>query len=280
MRRLACLVLVAAVCGCGGDDGGGGSDGPGDALDPVPRQWGAGERLGYALLSHQSKTPTSLTAQACRMDAQLAVASAAGMLPESGSEGSCIVTETTSWVGLADPVPACAGVIQFEFGGSERRLTVCGDAFAPPIDVMCGAVSSADGLRVTSYTEGVDGAMLGSLDALVEKPAVPTIRVPAPQGEGTAVWPEGEGDLRVEWDSQDADGVEVVVGATSGSGPQVRCRTADDGAFDVPAALLAPYRSGTAFVEVAALEQARTDPDGFAFRTTFRVSDAIWLFRR
>ncbi len=279
-RALNLAVLSLALLGaCGGDDDGGGG-GAGDALAPVPRQWAAGEGLGYALISRQTKSPTDLTAEACLVDVQLASASASGGLPESASEGTCIVTDSVSWVGLTDPAPACAGVVTFMYAGTNRRITVCGDSFAAPIEVPCAPVAEAPQLQLTSDLGGVEGAVLGSLAASLAAPGVPTVRVPEPQGEGTALWPEGDGDLALEWASQDADGVEIVIGQTSGTGPEVRCLTADDGSFSVPASLLAPYRGGTTFVEVAALEQQRDTPDGFAFRTTFRVSDAIWLFPR
>lgn len=277
-RATIAWALLVALAACGGEDDGGGDEGPGDALHPVPRDWFAGEQLGYALISHQSKLPTALTMQSCAIDTQLATATEAGALPESAAEDTCIVTDTTSWTALgADPAPACAGVIRFEWGSANRSLTVCGDAFTMPIEVMCGSVADADGVRVTSGPDGIEGDVLASLDALAEAPGVPTIRSPEPQGEGTALWPEGP-DLRVEWDAQGADGVEIVLGQTTGTGPTVRCLTADDGTFTIPATLVAPYRSGRAYVEVAAMNQSRTTPDGFTFRTTFRESDAIWLF--
>ena len=275
------ILLLLAAAACGGDDDGGGGGGGSDAEPWVPRHWSEGEQMGYAVLSHQTKTPTALMAEACALDVQFATALTEGGIEESDSEGSCIVTDTNpGWQSHeATLEPACAGIVTMSFGGTSRRLTLCADTFAPPIALGCDAVSSSIDLSVSSGPAEVDGDVVGSLAATVPRPEVPTITTPEPQGEGTAVWPEGE-DLTVEWESGGAAGVEVVIGQVSGTGPKIRCLTADDGSFTVPGRLVTPYRSGTAFVEVAALTQATPTADGFQTRVTYRVSDAIWLFRR
>jgi len=272
---LAAALLVGA---CGGDDDGG--DGGTDVLDaewPVPRGWSEGRRLGYALASVQTKTPTDLTAERCEIDAQLATAMTGGGLETSDSEGACIVTESVTWSGLApDPEPTCAGIVRIAWAGDSSRVTVCGDDFPAPLSTECGRLGESPDLSVTSGPDELSGDVLGSLDATVVQSSTPTITRPEPQGMGTALWPDGP--LRVEWEAQAASGIEIVVGATSGFGPRVRCLVPDDGSFTVPDRFLEPYRAGMAFVEVAALAQARPSPDGIPFRVTFRRSDAIWLF--
>jgi hypothetical protein len=266
------IVLVA----CGGDDDGMGPGGTLNAVHAVPREWGAGEQLGYVLLEYQAKVPTMLRESACSVEAQFGVAAAPGDLPRTGADGACIVTDTTTWLGLTDPMPACAGVLDFQIGGASQRVTVCGDAFTMPLARDCGTVVGADTFIVDSGPDEVPGDVIGTLAHGVEEPGVPIVRMPEPQGDGTALWPDG--DLVLGWDAQSSDGVEIVVGQMSGTGPKVRCLVPDTGTFTVPSSLLAPYRSGTAFVEVAALSQTVAMHDGFATRITWRESDAIWLF--
>lgn len=272
----ALLLLLAGILGCGGDDDGTPGGGTLTATHPVPREWTAGEQLGYVLLEYQRKVPTMLRDESCSVEAQIGVAMAAGGLPESGGEGACIVTDTATWVGLTDPEPACAGVIDFQIGGDSQRVTVCGDAFTMPLARDCSTVFGADTFIVDSGPDEVPGDVVASLAHGVEEPGVPFVRMPAPQGDGTALWPEGE--LVLGWDPQASDGIEIVIGQSSGSGPKVRCLVPDTGSFTVPASLLAPYRTGTAFVEVAALSQTIAMHDGFTTRITWRESDAIWLF--
>jgi hypothetical protein len=278
MRGCSWLIVVAALlAACGGDDDGNGTPATPDALYPVPRDWSAGEQLAYVLLSYQRKVPTMLRDDACTMEAQFGVAVAAGRLPESGAEGACIVTDTASWLGLTDPTPACAGVIDFRVGDGSQRVTICGAAFTMPLTPDCAGVAGADTFLVESGPDEAMGDVIASLAHGVEEPGVPLIRTPAPQGDGTALWPDGP-DLDLAWDRQSSSGVEIVIGQTSGTGPQIRCLAADTGSFTVPGSLLAPYRSGMAFVEVAALSQNRVSHDGFETRISWRESDAIWLF--
>ena len=276
MKRLSVFLLVG-LAACGGDDDG---TGPGggtlNATHPVPRGWGAGEQLGYVLLTYQRKVPTMLREDACAVEAQFGVAAAAGSLPSSGGEGACIVTDSNDWLGLTDPMPACAGVIDFQVGDGSQRVTVCGDAFTMPLARDCGTVAGADTFIVDSGPDEVPGDVIATLAHGVEEPGVPLITMPAPQGDGTALWPDG--DVVLGWDAQSSDGVEIVIGQMSGTGPKVRCLVPDTGSFTVPASLLTPYRSGTAFVEVAALSQTVAMHDGFTTRITWRESDAIWLF--
>jgi len=273
---VALAVCMWVLCaGCGDDSGPGG---PGaNATDAIPRSWGPAARFGYALLSVQDKSPLDLTAEHCTVDTQMAVASAAGALPDTDSEGPCVVTDTFTLEGLApDPMPACAGVVAMEYGGTTRRITVCGDAFTAPLEVDCTDASLAGDLRVTSGPGEIEGDVIGSLDVTAQASGTPFVQRPEPQGMGSALWPAGSLDLG--WTIAGADGVEIVIGATSGTGPQVRCLVPDTGSFTVPERLVAPYRSASAFVELAALGQARQNANGFDVTVTVRRSDAIWLY--
>ena len=266
------LLLIAA---CGDDDGA--PVLPSDALDAIHRSWEPDMRIGYAVLSRQTKEPVTLGEAVCTVDGQLAVVAAEGGFASSDAEGLCVVTGDTDWLGReAELTPTCAGTLIFDFADTTQRNVVCGDAFTAPVAVDCGQAAEAAALRVVSLPDELDGDVLGALDATVGEPGVPSIRAPAPQGDGTALWPAGE--LVVQWAGSAADAVEITLGQTSGSGPRVRCFAADTGTFTIPDRLLDVYRGGTAFLEVAAIRQQITTADDFELRVSFRESDAIWLF--
>jgi hypothetical protein len=271
---VACLaVLVAAACG----DDDGAPMLPSDADDVIHRSWDADAHIGYAVLSRQKRDPLTLGEAVCTVDGQLAVAAAEGAFASSDAEGLCVVTGDTGWIGReAELTPACAGTLVFEFADTTQRNVVCGDAFTAPVAVDCGQAAEAVSLRVVSLPAELDGDVLGTLDMIVGEPGAPSITAPAPQGDGTALWPAGP--LSVQWTGSAADAVEITLGQTSGGGPLVRCFAADTGSFTFPDRLLEVYRGGTAFVEVAAIRQRSDMPDGVDFRVSFRESDAIWLF--
>jgi hypothetical protein len=275
----ASLLAIVFAAACGGDDAGEpGGRPPAEALDPVPRAWSAGSGLGYALLNVPRKDPVTLAEPTCTVDGQLVNAATDGTLESTDRDGVCMVTRDLDWLGTVDSfTPACAGVLDYELGMG-LRTTVC-DRVTDPLEIDCGAAGGAASFRVSSAPDEIMGDVLGALDLTVMDPGRPVITEPETQGEGTALWPDG-GNLRLAWEGTAADAIEIVIGQTTGTGPLVRCYSADDGVFVVPGRLLDAYRSGTAFVEIAAITQERDVPDGFAFRATFRKSDAIWLFRR
>jgi len=273
-----CIAASLSASGCGDDRGGRGDTGPGIEA-PIPSAWNAGESFGYILFNHETKNPLSLMDGRCGLDAQFAEATAAGSLPFTDTEGACVLTDASDFTGVGpDPAPICAGVVAFAYAGSTQRVTVCPDSFTSPLEIDCGAAAATTDLRATSGPDEIDGDRVGALDIQVAAPEKPTIDTPQSQGEGTALWPEGE--LAVAWTSTNTEAVEIVVGATSGTGSQIRCLVADRGSFTVPARFVDPLRSETAFLEVAALRQVRAESDGIPTRATFRRSDAIWLFPR
>jgi hypothetical protein len=275
---LSPLLLLGA---CGDDDGGPPPVNDPDADWPVVREWGAGAQFGYASVSIRTKLPSDLTMRECLLDAQLATATAGGMLPQTDAEGECIVTSATDFVGLSpDPAPACAGTIRFVRNEENTNYVVCADSdFPNTFDIDCGELTGVDELRVTSADDGVEGDILLSLDLAVSRPDPPTITVPMPQGPGSALWPDGT-DLHIEWVTAEAGAVEIVLGPTVEGGERVRCLTADDGEFDMPARLVQPYRAANAAVEIHTINQIERDVDGFAFRLSYSVSDAIQLVAR
>lgn len=283
MRRLAFLCTALALTGsvgCGDDtrDGGPITGRPAEALSPVFREWGEGERFGYVFLDVQTKDPTSLDAPACTLDAQLATATEFGFLPFSDSEGFCIVTRTETLVGVTpDPAPNCAGFFDVAYGEGQDRVSVCRDIFPSPIGVDCAEAQAPGGMRALSAADEVPGDELASLDISVPLAPLPIIREPESQGDGVTVWPP---ELIVGWDTTGADGVEIVLSRTDRTGDQVRCIVGDTGRFEIPARLTEPYRSGVAALEVATIEQVRETVDDFNMRISTRRSDAIWIFNR
>jgi hypothetical protein len=275
--RLGAL-LVSLSIGCGDDTMPMPMDMP-EASWPTPRQWGAGARFGYATIAIRTKLPSDLMAMDCMLDAQLADATAAGMLAQTDSEGECVVTTASDFIGLGpDPAPACAGSFAFVRASGTTRYTVCADsAFPNPFDLDCAEFTGTDVAQVTSGEDGVEGDVLLSLDLAVSRPNVPVVTTPMPQGPGSALWPP-PGDLLVRWQSADAGAAEIVIGPVSEGGERVRCLTADDGEFAIPARFADRYRSATAAVEVRTINQAEDVFDGYTFRLSYTVSTAIHLF--
>jgi hypothetical protein len=273
------VLLGGPGFGCAGDEEDPMLPGTPSGDYAVPRSWEAGGSLGYAVITLETKDPFSLTDLACYLDAQFATAAAAGALPVSDSEGECIVTDSTSWTPLTgDPVPACAGTVAFLHGDERTRYVVCSDGgFPNPLTLDCAKLTGADAIQITSAPEEIEGDLVGALDLTVGRPGVPQIRTPAPQGMGTALWPAA-GDLVVEWTEAGSDAVEIVLGRATEGGPRVRCLTADDGAFAIPSRLTEVYRTGNASLEIRAIEQVQEDVDGFDFRASYVVNDAIELF--
>jgi hypothetical protein len=277
MTRLFTLLLSIAM-GCGDDTMPPPMDMP-DATWSTPRQWSAGARIGYGTVAIRTKLPSDLMMMDCALDAQLADATAAGMLPQTDAEGECVVTSAADFVGLApDPAPACAGTFTFHRASDRTNYTVCPDTdFPNPFDLVCAELTGTDVVRLTSGPDEVDGDVLSTLDLSVSRPDVPVVTQPMPQGPGSALWP-APGDLVIRWQSVDAGAAEITIGPTTEGGERVRCITADDGEFAIPARLADRYRSATAAVEVRTINQAEEEFDGYTFRLSYTVSTAIHLF--
>jgi hypothetical protein len=245
----------------------------------MPLSWAAGDAFGLVVLDHQKKTAADLLASDCSLTVQLARASTAGELARTDEEGPCIVTDApVSLRGLApDPQPVCAGAVRVRFGPVDRTVSLCDPTqHPPPQAVDCGDASRATNLRASSAPDELPGDELGAFELSVPGSGEPLLSSPEPQGEGTALWPEGE--LVVEWGGVPGDSVEIVVGARDVAGPVVRCFVPDTGQFTVPARLVAPYRDGIGTLEVARITQTRGTVDGFDMRVSSRVATAAWLF--
>lgn len=281
-RLFALLLSVVMGCGaigCGDDTMPIPMDMP-DATWPTPRNWGAAARFGYATVAIRTKRPDDLTMMDCMFDAQLADATAAGMLPQTDAEGECIVTSASDFVGVGpDPAPACAGSFAFIRASGTTRYTVCADSAFPNVfDLDCAKFTGTDVIQVTSGPDEVpDGDVLLSLDLSVSRPNTPVVTTPMPQGPGSALWPP-PGDLVIRWQSADAGAAEITIGPVAEGGERVRCITADDGEFAIPARLADRYRSATAAVEVRTINQAEEVFDGYTFRLSYTVSTAVHLF--
>jgi len=179
-------------------------------------------------------------------------------------------------------MPVCAGAVRATIGSSSRNITVCDTATFPgPIDLDCADVAGASMVRVTSGPDEMMGDVLSTLDLSTPTAPLPMITGPEPMGVGTALWPDGAVTVRWTPATVDADvSVEIDVRRTSGVGTIVRCFADDDGEFELPDGLIAPYRTETTSIEVSRVAQARADVDGFDFRLSSKTSDAIQLFPR
>ncbi|MEM9194830.1 MAG: hypothetical protein AAGF12_36970 [Myxococcota bacterium] len=278
----AVFLIFVLLCACDserrgeeGSDAGGSAD-P-NALDPVYRSWDANAQFGYALANIQSIDPVTRDPGPCVLDIQLATASAAGALATSDQEGSCVVTDTFDLLGTSgDPMPACAGTVTAAHMGSSR-IIVCPDdgQFIDPVGLGCSDLRGTNAVRFVSGPDETAGDVLSSLDVSVRRPMAPDITEPATAGAGSARWPA---ELTVGWAPTEASGVEILIGRSAGDAPMVRCLVDNSGSFTVPNRLLEPYRAGMAFVEVATINQRRLNVDGFDFRASFRVTNAITLF--
>lgn len=264
---LAALTLAA----CGGDA----AIGP-DEDTVIPLSWEPGDRLAVVAIERQYKDPLTLAEDRCGWLLQLGVATEAGELPRVDAEGPCVVTDAEVELrGLPGFEPLCGGTVQVEAGGLRQTVTACGETIPDRMALDCADVDASRTVTLTSRGGESPDDALGDAVLTLERGGRPDIMAPEPQGDGTALWPEGE--LLVGWGGFGAESVEIVLRERSG-GRAVRCFVEDTGSFVLPERLVTPYRSQIASLEVARVTQLRTDVEGVEVRLSARTSDAIWLF--
>ena len=270
VRALA-LGLWLTVTACGHAPASGPDD---DTL--VPLSWEAGERFAMIAFEHQTKEPLTLGEERCGWYLQLGEATAAGELPWVDAEGPCVVTDATVELRtLPGMAPLCGGSVRVEAGAFRQTVSICGETIPDRMDLDCADLAASATVTVTSRAGETPDDALGDGVWSVERGGRPDIMAPAPQGDGTALWPSSE--LLVGWGGFGAESVEIVLRERSG-GRAVRCFVEDTGSFVLPERLVAPYRAGIAVLEVARVTQTRAEVDGVELRLSGRTSDAIWLF--
>ncbi|MEM9073044.1 MAG: hypothetical protein AAGE52_31355 [Myxococcota bacterium] len=267
MRALLVLVLL----GCGG----GGDAGP-NPNSTVPLSWHAGERTAAIFVDRQAKNPATLEDDRCGLFLQLGEATADGQVPRTDAEGPCIVTDAEiEFRGQPGIAPFCGGTLQVQLGGFDQTLTVC-ETIPDRIELDCADVDAGPAMRIVSRAGETTDDVLGDSDVTHNRGRVLDLQSPEPQGDGTALWPEGE--LLLGWGGSGGSSVEIVLRARDGGGPAVRCFVDDTGSFVVPERLASMYRGQIATVEVARVTQTVFDDNGVEVRISDRISDAVWLF--
>ena len=278
--KLAWIVTAACVglAACGGDDDGGGGDDGASLLRPYPDEWPDGEKLAAVVLTGPRRDPVTFLEPSCTMTAQAVRAMGATSLGVTDREGACVVTAATSFADVASGLDSsCVGDVALRFGATSRRITLCGDTIAPPLDIGCDLVEAAMTLEASADASGMDPAF--TFMTTVERPsAYPVVTTPMWIGEGTAVWPDS-GPLLVEWRPENADAMEIVLRPLTG-GAAIRCMSLDDGSFTVPERLLTSIRTGTATLELHRIQQNQRDAGEYDVRVSYVISDAIQIFVR
>ena len=267
---LLCAALQTTACG--------GADPLGPDDDTViPLAWEPGEAFAVVVVERQSKDPLTLADDRCGWYLQLGEAARAGELPRSDAEGPCVVTDAPVELrGQPGIEPFCGGTIRIEAGELVQTVTVCGETIPDRMDVDCADLDTSRTVAITSRAGESPDDELGDGELRVDRGGRPDIMAPEPQGDGTALWPEGE--LLVGWGGFGAESVEIVLRARDDGGRAVRCFVEDTGSFVLPERLVAPYRDRIASLEVARVTQTRADIDGVEVRLSGRTSDALWLY--
>ena len=259
----------------------------------VQTEWDAGDRFGHAYVSWRVRDPMTLrqwddpllmtSDGACVFGGQLGVATEAGGIPFESEDGACVLaTQRTLRGSEASVQPACAGAFSLRLPGMTQRLMACDEeSFPAEYAIDCDFIAGQPELRVTSgpmESEAGDDVLV-SLDRSIPITPAPTLQVPDPGVGGRAPWPEGA--LSVEWVPRTGTAsAEIIVGSwMNPDAPAVHCFVRDDGEFTLPEALIAPFRAGTATLEIAQITMEETDVDGFAFRLGTRSSTGMQLIR-
>jgi hypothetical protein len=274
--RAIVLVLGLALAGCGGDDDGGGDDGASFAR-PIPDSWTDGEHFGVVVLSEPRRDAVTFGEPVCTMNAQVVDATGSTGLPITDREGSCVVTAATSLADAPGLAAACPGDVTMRFGATSRRITLCGDTIAAPLEIGCDLIEPAMMLEASADGSG-EIAGFTFMTTVPRPTGFPVVTKPEWQGEGTAVWP-ASGDLDVEWTAGGGAAMEIVLRPITG-GAAVRCMSLDDGSFSVPERLLATLRTGTATMELTRIEQDEVDAGDYFVRVSYTLTDAIQIFVR
>jgi len=290
---LLAAVLAVGAGGCGDDGGNGlGSTLPGFRQWPTPRVWSQGDRLGFATVYFEVRSPDDLATdpgdRRCFFWIDVVEATQSGGLPDTAREGPCLLTNQRRQAGVdrlpEDQLqPVCADEV--DLSTSEVRVgnfDLCNPTgtLAREIEVPCGDLEVIpDSFRVVS-DQGMDPAdAVTMLDASTPRPAAPTIETPSLAGEGFALWPEGS--LVVAWGGSVTPGadakVELVVRRRDGTGPVLRCLADDTGQLEVPDALLPELRGREVVVELGRFNLVETVSDEIPFRLTYQVREAFFI---
>lgn len=279
--RGACTAVVllglgaVALGACGDDDGGGTVR----AADPgVPLDWTAGEMFGALVVDEDRRSIADLTSQSCALDGAFVVASGAGSRVVGATEGECRVVglDRSLRAGASSLTAACAGALMWSFGGNRQTIMSCATALPDRFELSCVQLRDLSGVGVTSGPGESEGDVITSLSLSADRPSAITITSPMAPGVGLGVWPS-PGELVVQWEAGEGDGVEVSLGAQDGSGDIIECHGPDDGEMRIPAALVNPRRSVESWLRIARVKQSVRVGDGFRSTLTYRRSDTIYL---
>ena len=264
-----------AASSCGDDDGGGTVR----AASPgVPLDWSAGDMLGALVVDEDRRSIEDLTSQSCALDGAFVVASAAGSRVVGARDAECQVVglDRSLRAGAASFSPACVGALNWTFGEDRMTIMSCPSTLPDRFDLSCVELRDLSGVGVTSGPGETDGDIVNALSLSTDRPSPITITSPMAPGVGLGVWPSS-GDLVVQWEAGEGDGVEVSLGAQDGSGDIIECYGPDDGELRIPEGLVGARRAVESWLRVARVKQSARTADGFRATLTYRRSDTIYL---
>jgi len=274
-RALSFAFALSLLVACGG--GGGAPSAPVEDI-PVPVSFATATGVGAVVLTRRTRDPETLLTPRCDLQAWLARAAEGTQLERLDEEGACLLLAADPQPASYSPAlePACAGAFRVAYGPAARAITFCDvTTFPAPLSVDCAEVAMAPAISASSLPDELPGDELASLDLQTPMPALPTIVMPASQGEGMALWPVD--GVRVRWAGAAASSVEVVLRARPAGATELHCFVDDSGDFTLPERLVAPFRASRVSLEVLRNSVDRATADGFDVRLSARVSDAIWL---
>ncbi|MCC7536959.1 MAG: hypothetical protein IT379_12135 [Deltaproteobacteria bacterium] len=274
--HLLASLAIATASACGDDDGGGGTVRAAEAA--VPLEWSAGTTFAALWVDEDRRSIEDLTSQSCGLDGAFVTATGAGSRVVGGGEGECRVVglDRSLRAGASTLSPSCAGALSWSLGGESRTIMSCGDALPDRLELSCVELRDISGVGVTSVPGEADGDVITSLSLSTDRPSAITITSPMAPGVGLGLWPSS-GDLVVQWEAGEGDGVEVSLGAQDGTGDIIECHGPDDGELRIPAALVEPRRAAEVWLRVARVKQSIQTTDGFRTTLTYRRSDTIYL---
>jgi hypothetical protein len=205
------------------------------------------------------------------------VATADGEIPRSKVTRHCASYPTLSLP--AELRHAGAGAVVFTLGSVEATVEVT----AEPDRVVTRDCVELDGfdtseIRSAAAEDELDEAPQFRVN--VTRPGPLVVDAPLPDHFPTARY--GTGDLSVKWSGGEAGtGVEILLAARAaddqGQGI-VRCWTKDDGAHDIPATLVDPYRGGASVVTVSRILTEPVEIEGWDFRPFWTDCTSVDVF--
>lgn len=267
MRALAIGLVLSLGCGESGDP---------DAFSEataVPLRWSEGQRIALVTVDRLTRDPL-LGDPSCSIDVQFGQALADADSPASESD-ACFVSLATQPLPSAAFTAVDGGTIDLRVGGSVDRVTVDDSTLGSALPFECARLESERSVGVVSLAGESATDALGALTAEIPLQAAPTYSRPTELRAGVANWPEG--DLEVGWNGGLGDSVEVVLMARDGTGPTVRCFSADDGSFTIPSELADAYRSAPATLEVGRVGLTVEEVEGVEVRLASRSATQLWL---